>query len=118
VWLGRSTVQWTALISAGGGLAQVLIVTIVPDVDAVLVATLIGSTVAFLGVVIAFLANTQTTPTSDPRLEVGSEVAVLSHGQLTGDKVVVAPTPPGPVGIDATGETRTAGSPTFTGPQG
>jgi hypothetical protein len=109
--LGRSTVQWTALITAAAGLAQVLAVTLT-TLDPTTVATILGSAVAFLSVFIAFLANTQTTPTSDPRLEVGSEVAVLSHGQLTGDKVVVAPTPPGPVGIDATGETRTAGSPT------
>lgn len=94
--LGRSTVQWTALITSAGALAQVLIVQLVPDVDSTLVATLIGSVAAFLGVFIAFLANTRTTPISDPILEAGTTVRVLNSE----DSVVIQPSPPGPTGIE------------------
>lgn len=104
--LGRSTVQWTALITAGGALAQVVIVNAVPNIDATLVATIIGALVTFLGVFIAFLANTQTTPISDPILAAGTTVSVKD----TADKVVIAPTPPGPTGIDTTA------GPTYTTP--
>lgn len=94
--LGRSTVQWTALITAAGGLVQLLIVTLLPDVDATMVATLIGAVITFLGVFIAFLANTATTPISDPILKAGTSVRV----QDTDDHVVIQPTPPGPTGHD------------------
>lgn len=97
--LGRSTVQWTALITAAGALAQVAIVNVVPDVDATLVATLIGSAIAFLTVFIAFLANTQTTPIQDPILPAGTTVSV----QNTEDKVLIEATPPGPVGVEGDG---------------
>lgn len=94
--LGRSTVQWTALITAAGALAQVVIVNLVPDVDSTLVATLIGSAIAFLTVFIAFLANTATTPVDDPILKSGTVVRVKDSA----DTVVVQPTPPGPTGVD------------------
>ena len=94
--LGRSTVQWTALITALGGLAQLLAVQFVPGVDPTAVATVIGAVVTFLGVFIAFLANTQTTPISDPVLQAGTSVRV----QGTTDTVTIQPTPPGPTGGD------------------
>lgn len=94
--LGRSTPQWVGLITAAGALAQVIIVQVVPNVDATLVATIIGSVVAFLGVFIAFLANTQTTPIKDPILAAGTTVTVKD----TSDTVVIAPTPPGPTGVE------------------
>ena len=98
--LGRSTVQWTALIAAAAGLAQVLAVTLT-TLDPTVVATILGATTLFLGSFIAFLANTQTTPISDPRLKVGTEVSVLtSAGQKTNDTVTIQPTPPGPTGHD------------------
>ena len=98
--LGRSTVQWTALISAAAGLAQVLAVTLT-TLDPAVVATILGAATLFLGSFIAFLANTATTPIDDARLKAGTEVAVLSAaGQLTGDTVTIAPTPPGPKGHD------------------
>jgi len=82
--LGRSTVQWTALISAGAGLAQVLAVTLT-TLDPTVVATILGAATLFLGSFIAFLANTQTTPTSDPRLKAGTDVTVLNaEGDATG----------------------------------
>ena len=94
--LGRSTVQWTALITAAGGLVQFLAVHLVPDVDATVVATIIGGVVAFLGTFIAFLANTATTPISDPVLRAGTSVKV----QGTDDRVTIRSTPPGPEGHD------------------
>ena len=100
--LGRSTVQWTALITALGGLVQLLVVQFVAGADPTVIATIIGAVVAFLGTFIAFLANTATTPTSDPRLQVDTEVSVIDRdGNLTSDKVVIKPSPPGPVGYDA-----------------
>lgn len=93
--LGRSTVQWTALITAAGGLIQLLAVT-VAHLDATLVATITGAAITFLGVFIAFLANTQTTPIKDPILPSGTTVSV----QGTEDKVLIQPTPPGPQGVE------------------
>lgn len=92
--LGRSTVQWTALITAAGGLVQLLAVQFLPDVDPTTLATVIGAVVTFLGVFIAFLANTQTTPISDPVLPAETVVRV----QGTTDTVTIKPTPPGPEG--------------------
>jgi len=94
--LGRSTVQWTSLITAAGGLAQLLIVQLVPNLDPILVATLIGALITFLGVFVAFLANTQTTPIHDPILAAGTTVSVKDSE----DKVVIASTPPGPTGVE------------------
>ena len=93
--LGRSTVQWTALITAAGALAQVVIVQLVPDVDSTLVATIIGSVIAFLTVFIAFLANTSTTPSADPQLKAGTPIRVTNdEGAVIGHMPVPTPEPP------------------------
>jgi hypothetical protein len=94
--LGRSTVQWTSLITAAGGLAQVLIVLLVTGIDPVLVATIIGSVIAFLGVFVAFLANTQTTPIHDPVLPGGTTGKVQ-------DSEETFTVPPGPTSNGAGG---------------
>lgn len=96
--LGRSTVQWTALIVAGAGLAQVLTVTLT-TLDPTVVATILGAATAFLSVFIAFLANTQTTPIHDPILAAGTTVSVKDSE----DKVVIATSPPGPTGVEGGG---------------
>lgn len=93
--LGRSTPQWVSLVTAAGGLIQILAVTVFA-LDAVLVATIIGSVVTFLGVFLAFLANTATTPVADPILPEGTTVKV----QDSEDTVLIQKTPPGPVGGD------------------
>lgn len=93
--LGRSTVQWTALITAAAGLTQVLAVTLTA-LDPTVVATVLGAGTAFLSVFIAFLANTQTTPVKDPILPAGTTVSV----QNTNDKVLIEASPPGPSGVD------------------
>ena len=94
--LGRSTVQWVSLITSAGAFAQVLIVQLAPGLDPVVVATLIGSVVAFLGVVIAFIANTNTTPVKDPQLVQGTPVRVTNEeGAIIGHSTVAAPAPEG-----------------------
>jgi uncharacterized membrane protein len=97
--LGRSTPQWLSLLTAAGGLAQLLIVTMVPNVDATLVATIIGAIITFLGTFLAFLANTATTPTADPQLKAGTMVRVTDEaGTVVGHEPVPLP-----------GETETTG---------
>ena len=93
--LGRSTVQWVSLFTAGGALAQVVIVNTVPDIDATLVATLIGAVITFLSTFVAFLANTSTTPSGDPQLKAGTMIRVTNDaGTMIGHTPV--PTPDAP----------------------
>lgn len=56
---------------------QVLTVTLAPGVDPVVVATVIGAVTGFLGVAIAFIAQTSTTPISDPQLKSGTMVRIV-----------------------------------------
>lgn len=56
MFLGRPVNQWVGLITAAASLAQVLIVTLLPDIDPVNVAIVIGAVTTFLGVLVAFLA--------------------------------------------------------------
>lgn len=60
----RPTNQWVGLITAGAALVQVLIVTLVPNVDPATVAIVIGAVTGFLGVFVAFIAN--QPPTLNP----------------------------------------------------
>jgi hypothetical protein len=95
MFLGRSTIQWTALISALAGTVQVMLVALVPDVDAALVATVIGAIVLALGSVIAFIANTSTTPSADPQLKAGTMIRVTDDaGTVIGHTPVPDPGPP------------------------
>lgn len=97
--LGRSTPQWVSLITSAGGLAQLLIVQFVPGIDPVAVATIIGAIVVFLGGFLAFLANTATTPTDTPKLEVGKPITVTdAEGAVIGHAPV--PTPETPTNED------------------
>lgn len=83
--LGRNTVQWTSLITAGAGLVQLMILAFVPEIEQTIVTSVIAGIVTFLGVFVAFLANTRTTPTSDPVLEEGKTVTVTnSAGDVLG----------------------------------
>lgn len=58
-------------------------------------------------VVTIFLTQRQTTPVSNPTLPTGSVVNV----QGTEDKVEIAPTPPGPTGLDTSTTSRTYTTP-------
>lgn len=77
MFLGRSTTAWTALISAAIGFGGVIAVQLGADPGTV--ATVGGSLGAFLGVVIAFVAQTSTTPVSSPQLPAGTEVGVTNQ---------------------------------------
>lgn len=70
--LGRATNLWLALVAAIIAFTQVVIVTVVPNVDATAVATILGSLGGLLGVVIAFVAN--QPPTINP----GDNVTVVT----------------------------------------
>ncbi len=92
---------------------QVLLVTLVANIDAVVVATVIGSVVGFLAIFIAFLANTSTTPINDPQLKVGTIMRVTNdEGRIIGHTPVpeparapLAPSVPSPTDSGATGAT-------------
>lgn len=76
---GRPTSLWVGLISAAGGTIQVLMIALVPNVDAGQVAIVIGAITGFLGIFVAFLANQPppvtiggqinlTTPSGQPNI--------------------------------------------------
>lgn len=92
MWLGRSTIQWTGLITAAVMLAQLLIVNLVPSVDPIQVATVLGAIGGFLNILIAFIANTSTTPVNDPQLKAGTSVRVTDDaGTVIGHSQVQTP---------------------------
>lgn len=102
MFLGRSTVQWTGLISAVVAALQILIPIWFPGVDPVQVATTLGTIGILLGVLIAFIANTSTTPVADPQLKEGTMVRVTdATGTVIGHTPVPTPAPPDVV-LDAT----------------
>lgn len=84
---GRPTNLWVGLITAAGGTLQVLLIALVPTINAATVATVIGAVVLFLGVLVAFLAN--QPPTVNP----GDQIKVTTPpGQATA--TVTVPTVP------------------------
>lgn len=95
--LGRSTQQWLGLITAMAGLIQTVAPTIFPGIDAGALATALGALTLFLGVLIAFIANTFTTPVADPQLKAGTMVRVTDDaGIVIGHAPIEAPAQPGP----------------------
>lgn len=96
--LGRSTVQWSALISSTLSFALLVIGLVSPAPEGIAdeATVILPALGVLIGGYIAFLANTQTTPISDPVLAAGTTVKV----QGTEDTVLVQPTPPGPVGFE------------------
>ena len=91
--LGRSTVQWTALITLT--LDFILVVIGVAFTQAVGPATVILSG---LGIVlagyIAFIANTSTTPSATPKLVEGTPITVTNDaGAVIGHAPTPTPTP-------------------------
>jgi hypothetical protein len=92
--LGRNTIQWTALIGALIAVVSTSISVAFPD--QVAAATIILTSVgAALNVFIAFLADTQTTPIMDPRLQVGTVVQATdpTTGVVVGHVKVPEPEP-------------------------
>jgi hypothetical protein len=72
-------------------------------------AAIISVANAAIVVVTILLTMRQVTPVANPTLPAGTSVNV----QNTEDKVLIAPTPPGPTGIDST-----SGGQTFTADDG
>jgi hypothetical protein len=85
VILGRNTQQWLGLITAAAATIQTLIVALLPDVDAGTVAIVLGAVTGFLGIFIAFVANTYTTPVADPQLKEGTMVRVTDESGIVTD---------------------------------
>lgn len=87
--LGRPTNLWLALTSALLAFLQVTIVTVVPGVDAVAVATILGSLGGLLAVVIALVAN------QPPTLAAGDTYTIATPKGQPNYEATVA-TPPSP----------------------
>ncbi len=58
---GRPINLWLGLVTASLAFAQVLIVTLVPDVDPTAVATVLGALGGLLAVMVALIANQAPT---------------------------------------------------------
>lgn len=85
IW-GRSTLQWTGLVTALAALIQTVAVIVDPPA-ADTIAVVLGALVAFCGVLIAFIAN-DVTPTADPHVPEGTLVKTVSDtGEVVGTTV-------------------------------
>src|SRR6478736_1784241 len=96
--LGRNTAQWTGLITSFTGMLVAGLPLLFPtgfvgNVPVGNILSVVGIVTIFLGGFIAFLANDQLTPTSDPRLAIGQVVNAGLPNQgvvhATGDNVGV-----------------------------
>lgn len=70
--LGRPANLWTGLVTAFLALLQVVLVTVVPGIDATAVATILGSVGVFMGVLIGFIANQPPTLNEGDRLHIAT----------------------------------------------
>lgn len=88
----------TGVLVTGVALAAIYI----PGLDTAAQTAIIafGNAVILLGAIV--WTRRRVTPTENARLNAGTPVQVLdpATGQPTGDKVIVEPTPPGPIGVD------------------
>jgi hypothetical protein len=92
MFLGRETQAWLGLITAATALIQTLILALAPNVDPVQVGIVLGAVGTFLGVLIAFIARTSTTPVADPQLKVGTQIRVTdASGTVIGNDTVNKP---------------------------
>lgn len=104
--LGRNTQQWLGLIGAAIALAQLMIGVLKPDAAAE-AAVILGGLGIFAGVFVTFIANSFTTPTSSPQLQVGTIVTATDPvtGVVVGHVKVPEPSP-APVAPDVGPEDR------------
>lgn len=79
MFLGRNTVLWLGLVTAAVQFAR----TLFPDVP----GEVWDGLTALLGAVIALVAATSTTPTSDPRLPEGQSVTLPDGAAGTVERV-------------------------------
>jgi hypothetical protein len=91
-----------------GTVIAVLQALILFNVIQLTVEQLAGVNTALIAVLTLFVRSS-STPTAAPTLAAGTEVSVKN----TSDTVIVAPTPPGPVGVEG-GTTTAPGGPTGT----
>ena len=92
MFLGRSTPQWLGLITAVTGALQIALPILLPGVDPVQLTVVLGAITAILGALIAFIANTSTTPIKDPQLVEGTSVRVTNQaGTVIGHSTVASP---------------------------
>jgi uncharacterized membrane protein len=90
--LGRSTVQWVGLISALLATIQTVVLVAFPEVDGEQVALILGAIGSVLGVLVAFIANTSTTPVNDPQLKQGTQIRITDEsGTVIGNAPVPRP---------------------------
>lgn len=80
MFLGRSTPQWLGLITAVTGALQIAMPVLFPGIDPVQLTVVLGAATTILGALIAFIANTSTTPVADPQLKAGTMVRVTDEG--------------------------------------
>jgi hypothetical protein len=81
---GRPINLWLGLVTASLAFAQVLIVTLVPDVDPTTVATVLGAFGGLLAVIIALVAN------QPPVVSPGDTVNIQTPAGETNRSVTVA----------------------------
>ena len=86
---GRNTAQWTGLLTAISGALVSGLPLLFPTgqvggLPVASVIALIGIITGALGVFIMFLAGTELTPTSDPRLAIGTRVNTTDPNAVNG----------------------------------
>lgn len=86
---GRPINLWLGLVTASLAFIQVLVVTLVPDVDPTVVATILGALGGLLAVVIALIAN------QPPTLAAGDTYHIVTPAGQPNYAATVAP-PPAP----------------------
>lgn len=94
------TLAGAAIILVDSAIALAAYVLEWDDVMKVLVGTFGAAAVTFIALA---WAHSRVTPTGEPKIPAGTPVKVLdANGQLTGDSVIVQPTPPGSVDVPGT----------------
>lgn len=85
-------------VAIAGAIRSVLFVLVLMGLVALDEKQLAGIALA-LELVLGLFARQASTPTASPTLASGTEVSVAGSD----DRVVIAPTPPGPTGIEGAG---------------
>jgi hypothetical protein len=73
---------------------QIIVPIVAPHLDRQAVTTVLATAGVLIGAVIAFVANTSTTPTGDPQLKEGTMIRVTDEvGTVIGHSPVPGPDP-------------------------
>jgi hypothetical protein len=94
VILGRNTQQWMGLITSVIGFIGTIVQILWPQAAGPVGIILTGAT-GVLGILIAFIANTHTTPINDARIPVGTVMSATdpNTGMVLGHVQVPQPEP-------------------------